>query len=308
LDFYYQQTTSMRFSTAVILIALQAFPLGARALPTDASFANHLITRGKTTASKSSKSSAPAKGPYCVSKRDLEERGSRQCNQKVMYKKKEYTLDQELGEGADGQVFTVKETVDGRKAVAKVFANPTNGAEECKRAAAPGVKQLIGSEEQADKVLIGFMEHQNGVKLPQWPVWNFFFKEKTVSPSNKAQCKTLMTALRKEIAKKVVSTSTGQTWYNDDFANVGNILIEGESEHDMKINIVDWGKVAQKNGISDAALEALVIKHLETSKLPYNVFKKTPTPQDESSNNNAFSDASCDPSAFGPNPWARRRL
>jgi len=281
----------MRFSTAITFIA---FPLSVLALPMDGSFESTLVSRATSSG-------------YCsLGKRDLEERGSRKCNDKIKYKGKEYTLDKELGEGADGQVFTVKEPVDGHQAVAKVFANPTNGAEECKRAGASSVKQLIGSEVQADKVLVGLLDFQKGDKLPQWRPWQFFFATKTVSAAHKKECKDLMAALRKAIAKKVVSTSQGQTWYNNDFANVGNILIEGESEHDMKINIIDWGKVEQKNGMSDTALEALVIKHLETTQLPFNVFKKTPTPP-ESSHNNAFSDASCDPSVFGSNPWARRR-
>ncbi len=42
------------------------------------------------------------------------------------------------------------------------------------------------------------------------------------------------------------------TNFNSDFTSSGNVLFEGESEEDIKVTLIDWGKTEEVAGRSKA--------------------------------------------------------
>ncbi|KAK7443537.1 hypothetical protein VKT23_015710 [Stygiomarasmius scandens] len=262
---------------------------------------------GTGTSTSSSATASSTKGATCSRKttRSLFSRATRQCGDKVTLKKKEYTLGESLGQGAAGEVFDVVEKVESHEAVCKVYNNAAEGLEECKRA--KKAEQGIDEEKQADGTLVGFQIKIPGDKLNEWETWKAYFKDKKVSSTTQKQCRDLMQAVREGIADDVVEQSEkpGVDYYHSDYANVGNVHIKGTSPDSLVVKIFDWSHVTPKGSKTKQQIRDEVMNRLKNDKNPLNVFKKTTSR--ESSTHNAFSDASCNPDLFGPNPWADRR-
>ncbi|THV02649.1 hypothetical protein K435DRAFT_836307 [Dendrothele bispora CBS 962.96] len=260
-------------------------------------------TRGTSTPTGSSANpSSTASGASCSRKttRSLFARAALGCGDKVTFKQKQYTLGNLLAEGASGAAFDVNEKVENHVAVAKVYNIAQTGEQECARTAKAG--QAIGQEKQPDGTLVGFQIKQSGDKLPQWPTWKQLVDDKG---KNNDQCRSLMQAVREAIADQVVAHAKrhGVDYYHDDYANNGNILLQGSSPTSVTVTLIDWGRVTPKGSKTDAQIHEEVINKLKNDKNPLNVFKKTTSK--ESASHNAFSDASCNPELFGTSAaWA----